>query len=74
MAKAKAGDWWVINANSLTPHPLYWTGKIWKDGRPCLSFAPNDAAQFETREQADFNHKMYGFPAHWVIEDHGWVP
>lgn len=78
--KWQNGYWWIINTNPGKAPVVYWTGEIRTaaDGRiePVLSFSHEQAAQFETQEQALFNWKMLaaqGFDGAVQAEEHGWV-
>ncbi len=75
LRRGQPGVWWVINTAPKAPVPLYWTGDLYHDGRPMLSFTHLAACQFDTKESAEFQASILGLPGNWEwrAEDHEWI-
>lgn len=72
--RGQPGSWWVINTAPSASASLYWEDSTWRDGRPMCSFDPCKAAQFDSKESAEFQAQVLGLPERfgWQAEEHGW--
>lgn len=72
---SKPGEWWVIvDASSWANNTiLYWQGTLHTNGLHRFAFDHAKAAQFATKESAEFQARMLAVPEPWRAECHSWA-